>query len=260
LQRILAELPSWLRELEVAVARQARTSRPDGGKPTKRPYPPLPYDTQAAELADRMRNELGTAIRHLCESRGIETPKIARTADMAVWLSSEDVVAATRQDEAAVEAIGWARSLRDAIKRQVDNLGTRFAGPCTARIRTLSLETGSTGVLTPVTVERECGADLRARSGDQVIVCPYCQTKHDARDVMAAVIQRNHEHHARPVEIADSLTRAGWPVRAATIRKWVEREKLFSWRDDEFGRALYRVGDVLDLVKAARPDVSEESA
>lgn len=74
LERILAELPAHLAELEVTLTRQARTTRGGGGKPTKAAESPLPYDVAASDLADRVRNGLSTWIRHLTESRGVEAP------------------------------------------------------------------------------------------------------------------------------------------------------------------------------------------
>lgn len=278
LERIFADLPAWLGELETAIARQSRVSGRTGGKPTKKAAQPLPFDAAAAELAHRVRNELTTAIRHLCESRSVKVPQIDRTADMALWLVGN--VESIRQDEAAVETVTWARSLRDAIRWQVDNLGTRFAGPCHARIAVLQVgqegaecgliatdadevaeyrtetalddpETGESLSALPVRyVERECGTDLRMRSGAETVKCRACGTEHAAADLLADVIQRNHEHMARASEISDWLTRAGWPVKAATIRKWAERGKLYPWREDDLGRPLYMVGDVLGLVVA----------
>lgn len=256
-ERVLAELPSWLGELDMAIARQVRVTSRDGGKPTKRFEQPLPYNESAADLLHRVRNELSVAIRGLCESRGIPAPRIERTPDMATWLVAH--VDSIRQDDAAPEMVAWARSLRDAIRWQVDNLGTRFAGPCRAVVRVLVVggtETPSddskagesiSGLPVRVT-ERECGAALRTRSGDSVIICRECKTRHDAADVLARVIRDNHEHMARPSELADLLTTAGWPVKADTIRKWGRRGKLYDWREDDLGRPMYRLGDVLDLV------------
>jgi hypothetical protein len=176
---------------------------------------------------------------------------------MATWLV--DHVDSIRQDDAAPEMVTWARSLRDAIRWQVDNLGTRFAGPCHARVRVLVVggtetpsedsEAGESISGLPMrTIDRECGEPLRTRSGDSVIVCRECKTRHDAAEVWARIIQDNHDVQARPVELADALTSAGWPIKAATIRKWGERGKLQDWREDDLGRPLYRLGDVLDLI------------
>lgn len=281
LERVLAELPSWLGELDMAIARQTRVTSRDGGKPTKRFEQPLPYNETAADLLHQVRNELSTAIRGLCESRGIMAPRIERTPDMATWLV--DHVDSIRQDDAAPEMVTWARSLRDAIRWQVDNLGTRFAGPCRAVVRVLvvggtetpgedSKAAESISGLPVRVTERECGAALRTRSGDSVIVCRECKTRHDAAEVWARVIHENRNHVGRPVEIVDSLASAGFPVKLATLYKWIERSRswptrerhwrergrtlppeefpILAWGEDSEGESLYRIGDVLARVCA----------
>lgn len=279
LERVLAELPSWLGELDMAIARQVRVTSRDGGKPTKRFEQPLPYNESAADLLHRVRNELSTAIRGLCESRGTVAPRIDRTPDMATWLV--DHVDSIRQDDAAPEMVAWARSLRDAIRWQVDNLGTRFAGPCTARIRVLEVgdnpeprspaatdadesamsdmetpseESGAGESLSALPVrliERECGHDLRTRPGDKMIKCRNCGTVYDPVERMAWALSKTRDALETGRVIADALTTAlSVNITWSMIRQMEFRGEIGWLTTDDVGRKLYRVGDVVDVVNA----------
>jgi len=254
LERILAELPSWLSELQRTETRQSNTSGPDGGKPTKRAEQPLPFDARAVVLAEQARNGLSSWIRHLCEQRGLTTPKLDRTAHMAVWLTAH--VAAIAQDEAAADCYTAMVELRRALMRHVDNLGKRWAGPCTAMVDEYALSLDSGDQLRPVLVQtgtrRQCGADLRTRPGSPVIICAECGAEYDPIERAQWTLGQSRDHLDSAAFIAHALTDAGYPVKRNTITMWARREKLFAWREDDLGRPLYRVGDVLDLVLAAR--------
>jgi hypothetical protein len=291
LTAVLDDLPQWLAELGTTAARQGNTSSPDGGKATKQFEQPIPLHAPAVELLDqagRGITEWATTIAH---ARGLTPPPMRRPAvtrtdtrvrilrnrpvrveshlvelrraattplsDVLAWLTAhaDDL----RHVEEAAAILTAATALRDACRRMVDNLGRRWAGPCTAKVQPREIEVTIDDQLA-VTVElgakigepRECGADLRTRPGAKIITCPDCGATYDPIDRAQWIIAKARDAQAGPEFLAEALTDAGWPLKPATIRQWASRGKLFSYRDDPRGRAMYRVGDVLDLVKTAR--------
>lgn len=282
LERILAELPATLADLTTTITRQAKTSRAAGGKATKAAESPLPFDVHASELAGRVRNGLGTWIRHLCESRGAETlsgpthsaggcqheschlirqgmPRLTRTEDMATWLVAH--IEAIRQDESAPELLADLEVLQAELRAAVDNRETKFAGQCTTVLAVGDL-IHDDDVITVVPSERACGALLRMRPGSSTVTCRACKASYPALEISRRILMQSLEFQGTATFIAHALTDAGYPVKAETIRKWAERSRaagpsaerypIASWRDDDLGRPLYRMGDVFDRVKAGR--------
>lgn len=259
----LRDLPGWLAELRTTITRQAKTSGPDGGKATKKFEQPLPYHPAAAELLDQARRGIGSWVAALSTGRNLPAPA-GGTRTRLRWLAQH--VDDLRHIPEAAAILTAAQTLRDDCRRMVDNLGKRWAGPCTARVvkRQLEIhvdgETITAAVGPELSEPRECGADLRTRPGAKTITCPDCGAMYDPIERAQWIIGKSADHHAGTRFIANALTDAGWPVRENTIAQWARRGKLYAWRDDEQGRPLYRVGDVLDLVKAARVAAEVETA
>lgn len=251
LERILAELPATLTDLQTTITRQSRTSRGGGGKPTKAAESPLPFDVHASELADRVRNGLSTWIRHLCETRGVEPPSLPRTATvwantargpvavpaepisaMAVWLVQH--VQTIRQDELAGQLLAELKLLQAELRAGVDNRQHRYAGPCTATLRPLEVTASSTGEGEDETIVPQlhagepvqCGADLKRRVGAATIVCKECGADYLAAERGDWIDDRAAEHVATAAQLALVLTESGYSMKAATIRKWGERGRL----------------------------------
>lgn len=250
LERTLAELPADLRDLQITITRQANAGRPEStshGKPgTVVLYDP---DDTASKVADQARTGLGTWIRHLVESRGLPAPALTTTAAMALWLTHH--VQAIAQDEAAGDCYDRIHELHRAIRRAVDNLAKRWAGPCTARLLVADLVIAGAGLGIGV-VERECGADLRTRPGAKVIRCDMCGAEYEPVERLKWILAKSREHHATATFCANALTDAGYAVTSNQILKLAGRGKLLSYRDDDAGRPLYLIGDLLDLLDRDR--------
>ncbi len=252
LERILAELPATLTDLQVTITRQSRTSRGGGGKPTKAAESPLPFDVHASDLADRVRNGLSTWIRHLCESRGVERyhgpahpvggcqhdscrairaggPLFDRTEDMATWLVAH--IDSIRQDEWAPQLLADLKALQSELRAAVDNREYRYAGSCRAVQRPVTISAAVDGGGERIYPQLEvgapepCGADLKARVGAKTIVCRECGAEYDADDQAAWIDKASADQIAPGPVIAHALAEAGYRVKPATIRNWAERTR-----------------------------------
>lgn len=251
LEKLLAELPALLRDLEVTISRQANAGRPEQTQRGK-PGTTVLYDPgdHASRLADEARMGLSTWVRHLCEQRGYPQPYLMTARSMAVWLTSH--VSAIAADEAAGDCYARMQELRHAISRAIDNLAKVLAGQCTATIKALDLAVHGADLAVGY-LERPCDAILRTRHGDRMIRCDECGTEYDAVEVWVANLERAREQHLTAEDCARLITRARLGhVTEPQIRKLTSRGKLFSYRDDEVGRPLYLLGELLDLL--ARDD------
>jgi hypothetical protein len=256
LEKLLAELPADLRELEVTVTRQANAGRPEQTK-RRKPGTTVLYDPDepASKVAMQAHNGLSTIVRHLCEQRGLTPPYLMTAPAMAIWLTRN--AAAIAQDELAGDIHDRMHELRRAIRRAIDNLAKRWAGPCTARLVIADIVAFDTGLAFGA-VERECGADLRTRPGAKVITCDACGAEYDPIKRLKWVLAKSREHHETAGRCAEVLTQAGYHITEKQIMTLKARGKLFAYRDstaefDQQGRPrpLFLIGDLLDLLDHA---------
>lgn len=115
-------------------------------------------------------------------------------------------------------------SIRPFATRTVDSREDRYAGPCTAQVVAIDL-VESSGLIGFEHAERQCGADLRLRSGAQRIRCRTCGADYDAQEREGWISKQVAGQLAPAALIAQALTEAGTPIKAATIRKWSERTR-----------------------------------
>jgi hypothetical protein len=267
LTRAYAELPSQLSDLEITLTRQSKAGRGDS-KATKKAEQPIPFDVTASELAQAVRTALGTQIRHLCESRGIQCPTIAHTADMARWLHGN--MESIRQDEAAADLYSGTLDIVAKLRSAVDNHEKRFAGPCSARVLAITMVSAVEGVITLAQEERVCGADLRLRHNAATITCRDCGAEYDTIKHLQGLLGKMHDR-MELISYIDAMISAAGYVRPGTVMKWLQRDELrqkaenehaahteqvpadvrefFSWREDELSRPLWRLGDFLARAK-----------
>jgi hypothetical protein len=263
LEKILAEMPAQLSELQTTITRQARAGGSGGGGHTKAASQPLPIDLRAAHLADLARNGLVSDIRHLCESRGLRVPQIkdagrpVPTADLARWLHGH--IEAIRQDQLAGEILSGLKDLQHALANAVDNHGKRYAGPCTAMVMVAVTVSDGTVKAELLAEPRVCDQPLFSRPGASTIRCNArdedtnellgCGKEYPASERVQWALDQAQDDMARPAVIASALRNAGYHVTEGQIRLMAKRQKLFAWREDAEGKPLYRVGDVLDIMR-----------
>lgn len=188
---------------------------------------------------DAMLGDLGRWVPALDESRtrqvrfggnggrrSTATPlpwnEVASRAQRAVseWRSDYGRGPATPEAYRALSVVH--RLVETVIDRPADRT---YAGPCSA-----------------------CSADLYAAAGSLAVVCEPCGLEYDIeprREYLLGVVE---DQLATATELARALTSLGRPVDSALVRKWAERGRIVAHGRNRRGHAVYRVGDVLDLV------------
>lgn len=154
----------------------------------------------------------------------------APIAAMAVWLLEH--LSSIRQDEAAAELLADLKVISRELQAAVDNRQYRYAGPCTAVLRPLSVGTTLSGGDTPTLIARAvhgdpgpCGADLKLRVGAHTIVCRDCGAEYDAAERADWIDKESAARLAPGPLIARALTESGYRVKPTTIRKWAYKSR-----------------------------------
>ena len=200
----------------------------------------LPWDDHASRVAAGLNNALTTWARVLWE----EVPGLAEPITTAGWLAfnlehlrhrpwaHEAFTDLTRRTED-----GWR-----AVDRPEDRL---YAGPCGATTQ---------GELGP----QRCARRLWAGLEQSAIRCPACGTTHIVADRQALMLSAASGMDLTAPEIASALTlMLRRRVSASSIRSWAHRGQLEARARDVADRALYRVGDVLELVRRGEQPTTE---
>lgn len=228
LQRALQAVPGLARELDVTLARLG--SRAGPGRPAT---PPLPYHPGASEAADVLRSALVGWVREL---RRPDEPWPADTpASMAAWLSERH--SRLTGHAAAEEAHGEITAAVRAAQRAIDRPpGRVYAGPCT-----------------------QCSMPLYAKPAATAVACRSCGTGHSVEERREWMLEALRDHLAPAHQVAHILAQLVAPVRADRVRQWAARGRILPHGRDAAGRPLYRIGDALELLAAARRDTERRA-
>ncbi|MDF5755808.1 hypothetical protein [Spongiactinospora sp. TRM90649] len=251
LARNLGDVPALARELETTATRQARTGTGAGSGET-----PLQWDerARAAEhdlvvvltswgmvLQQGMPPIIGpicaTDCRHAtCHAAGLaHGPRADTLPSVSRWLLRH-LRAIQAAPDAARIASDVARAVH-ACRRAIDRPPPLlYAGLCDA-----------------------CATPLYARLGAAQVACPRCLDPHGGRIRYDVTTRRDWmlasvEDMRLPAgDIARALTSLVRPIDPALIYTWRARGRLAPHGVDARGRALYRVGDVRDLMDRTAP-------
>jgi hypothetical protein len=207
-------------ELATTVARQGRISAGTGR--SSNDERPLPYDINAATVADVLANTVTTWARHVAETRGLDP-----VLPLGRWLAGH--VDWIRHHPWAADMLDEIDHAVDAAIRAVDRPRSRvYAGPC------------------PVD---DCGQDLYARPASAHATCTGCGTQHDVqarREWMLAAVEDVVDTAS---VVAATVTSLGTHVTAARVRQWAHRKRILAHSIDPNGRPRYLVRDVLTLAR-----------
>lgn len=259
LGRELHAVPGLLLDLDDAVSRQTRMTRAgEGGHSTSTR---LPWDERASQAAGELTAALlgwarelaaGVQLLHGPACDRCTHPSCLRidlchppgqAATAASWLHRHlDALIRHPRGPQAVETImsaaHHARQTTDAPPRDL-----LYVGPCDA-----------------------CLSDLFARPGAALVACRRCRDEDGQRLVYGVQARRERmlralEERILPVsDIARALTSWIRPIKPALIHTWVARRKLRPAGLDDRGRMLFRVGDVIELMRAPQEDQVVASA
>jgi hypothetical protein len=241
-------------ELTTTGARQSRMGAGGGGAATPKHERALPFVATANDLAVELHAaclDLAAAVlRTDAHDAPIGPrrpgPASIHAADVAAWLLTR------------LDALAWhpgivrthARDLVRLVARGRTTVDRRpgrwYAGPCATPLR------DEAGDLVIVDGEQAyCDGELYARPEAPVVRCPTCDTGHRVEFRRAELLRLAEDR----LETATTLSRAltgllDTDVRPDRIRQWKRRSRLVSRGHDDNGDPVYRLGDVLDLLKA----------
>jgi hypothetical protein len=250
----LRDLAALAGEANTTITRQAHLGRSGGIDD------PLPFSWEAADAQWAVANTLTTWARHIEAERGRPVPPppgpvqgpLCRTAlscrhrsctaigprtpvhpltHLSGWLA--DQVTWLRHRPEAVEALDELGNAARLAARTVDNPPDRwYAGRCLVQ-----LDDGP-----------ECETDLYALPGAGTVRCPGCGILHDADERRTWLLEQARDQLAHAAWLASVLTRLGHAVTSSSIRGLAHRGRIVAHSDDEMGRPLYQLGEVLDVV------------
>lgn len=225
LWRAIGDLPAVGDELDVTLTRQTRMNDQNSTRSTAEK--PLPYDTAASDLLHELHSQTRALVTRCVEQRIDTRGRPDEPGDtlptMSRWLLWR-IDGITGQPWAP-ETMQLAK-LTQRAEYVIDRPPERsFAGPCD-----------------------KCGRDLYATAGRASVTCTHCGLTYDLAVRRAWLLEVVDDRLATATEIARALTSLELPVTSERIRQWAHRERIVSNGHDRLGRALYRIGDVVDLL------------
>lgn len=227
LEIALSDVPALTDELETTLTRQARIGDPSGGN-RRGGETLVPFHPRASEVGWTLWQTLVAWVRELhTEPEGYphDSPSI-----MSRWLLTR--AERIRQHQAGGEAVDELTTAVDQVWRVIDRPAQRwYAGACS------------------------CGEHLYATPGARSFTCRGCGADYDVAQRQEWLRAAAEDQLAHAALISQALTTLALPVTPQRIRKWAERGQLVAHSVDTHGRALYRVGEVIELLaRSAREE------
>jgi hypothetical protein len=219
-QRI-AEMPSLITELETTLSRQTVSGTANGSRSNERP---LPYSIVASDALRLLHVTIWPWVKEGLEAHPDLYGNVHTTRELAhTLLALHGWLVTHPEGNEVVEELCFIVEdvARPAIDRAPDKA---YAGQC------------------------QCGEELYVLVGQTGVLCPVCGS---LRDVMAWRRTQLEAAADRLLTVAE-MTRAiaetgGETVSRKRIEGWIRRGRLLR-TDHDRGIALYRVGDVLDIL------------
>lgn len=244
----LARLVTWARstvptlDLQRNVLRTTRdvaqlTTETTGIKPTP---------DQVAERAhlERRHAWLADQIAYLTGARWTITANHRRLVDILI----DQLDSILTREEAGAFARDITRT-RDELLTAADTPAPRlYLGPCRAD----PLDKGIPCPAEVYVVDHSDNGKGHLCDRCRTVRCPVCSTEHDVAQRRAWLTEAMDDRLATAGDIARGLAgTTGHEATEGQIRGWERRGRLAPHGKDQAGRALYRVGDVIDLAREA---------
>ncbi len=253
LARALGEAGDLVDEAAVTAARLARYGT--GGRPAVEDQ--LPYNWAATDALWAVGNVLTTWARHVIETRGNAPGRAGPTigplcraglsckhtscqtirtralphpvARAAHWLATQTEWLRHRPE--AVEAVDELLDACALLRRTADRPPQMwYAGPCDPQR------------------PPQCAGELYALPGASAVRCRECGMRHDAAERREWLLDAARDSLANATLLATALTALGLKVTPSMVYNYADRGRIVAHGTDERGRALYRVGEVIDIV------------
>lgn len=94
-----------------------------------------------------------------------------------------------------------------------------------------------------------CGRDMHAPPQADEVECRPCALVYPVAGRREAMLASVEDRLHGAADIASYLTTYGEPIDAARIRQWKRRGRIEARAEDARGNPLFRIGDVLDLLR-----------
>jgi len=244
----LAGVPGLAHALDAAHAKALRFGASRPRPPASRPASeaqeeaPLPFDPRASVAIAVLFDTLEAWVDRIAAERGIDRPprELYRPMDawavLGAWLCAH--VSWLRSSPLGPEAVVKLRAAVRAACSVVDRPpDLAYAGPCRA------------SVVDADGLHVECGADLYARPGEPQVTCRACGAAYPLSEQRQWLLAQVEDMLLPATELARAIDGLGVEVTPTAIRKWKQRGRLAPHGHNVRGHPLYRVGDVLDVVK-----------
>lgn len=252
LEQDLAEIPGLLDELATSKYGQGRTGT-NIGVTSRSAERPLPFDDTPIERARELHRVLRDAAQIVVTGRNAPWPRDL-PADTARFLLSH---------------LTWIRRREEApeLHRTITHATSRLRSAIDPR-RTEQRSWGLCGSVEydettgqPLEGSEPCTAELRAWRNARRAVCSACGTTHELneeRRLWLLEVARGELMYV--AQLSQTLEVLGEHVADPTIRSWERRGRLVEHSRDEQGRALFLVGDVIDLARQEAVRQAEAAA
>jgi hypothetical protein len=257
LARALDEAAGIVEDAVATAARQARYGT--GGRAAG---DQMPFNFPAADAVWAAGNVLTTWARHVAETRGCGPGRprppagpVCRTAHAscshltcqairirhvphpvaraARWLATQ--IDWLRHRREALEAVDELHDACALLRRTADRPPAHwYAGPCLAQVPEEPYQ---------------CKADLYALPGASAVRCRECGTGHDAGERREWLLREARCSLANATLIATALTALGLKVTPSMVWNYASRGRIVAHGQDERGRPVYNVGEVIDIVE-----------
>lgn len=211
-----------LDELDLVTSRQTRGAERVGGRGSERP---LPFDARAA----RAHTDLAHLLSKWAKTYGIKdssgAPRLAARFLARARVESRPDVETMHAE--LTNAVNTASAVIDLPSPRV------YIGVCSAPRNGLTY----------------CHVELYATEGQKQVTCYQCKTVHSVPERRAVLMSAVEDVLATATEIARAVHLFREPLKANTIHSWKTRGRIEVRGFNEKGGPLYRVGDVLALVR-----------
>lgn len=179
-------------------------------------------NAKASRLQAAATNTLTTWVRHLCETRGIDVPRMT-AAECAQWLAKHSHAIAS--DEAAKECHDDIVDLTDRIRRIVNRPSPPvFCGPCptllTDEERAKLIDDGEED-------REECHTRLYAPPKADQVTCPRCGFEYDVKELQAWCWDNCDDKSFTLVQLCHVvLPPLGHVMKHRTLQRFVRKHEI----------------------------------
>ncbi|HWA67147.1 MAG TPA: hypothetical protein VG899_12365 [Mycobacteriales bacterium] len=271
LAALLEQVPQLAADAAIAYSKRSRMAAKVGA--ARSAETSLPYDPRPRRASDRLAKVLyryavtfSGLLLPAGRPAGPTHPRCQHTSCTAIrgQLSTDPLDLAKqlhdrrhkiRRQPAAPNLLADLQRATERLSDLIDRHEHWYAGPCLEPYVYLDENNE---------IRLQCTAELYARDDATEITCPTCGAIHNLEARQRWLMKESEEVLATTLEICRAVeTYTGTALTQERLRQWRHRDKLHARAcrlDDQTN--LYRLGDVLDLLHAARraaiPDQRED--